>query len=315
MSGVVASQDVYVNGSSAFSIIGSGGGGGGGVPNNLVVSTVTVAQYVSTPALIVSTINGSQYNPGGVPNNLVVSTLTVRDNVSTTFMSIPAGGTISLASTFVLPSGVGGNVLNMSGPGGINMISGNGTIALQGAGGAKAPVSIPGNLTVSTINGQVPGGGSAPSTIINWGGFRNVISGFATTSNSTWPNDATGYLKQSISTIPGNTYRMDFSVGLQPVQPSVTPATIPADNAMSFTIQSGVTNIKADMVPTADVYNISRGVLSSFNASYSVPFLAQASTTNLVFSYLNNEGNAFTFTNSTIVSSLTGILVTNLGVI
>jgi len=314
MSGVVASQDVYVNGSSAFSIIGSGGGGGT-VPPNPVVSTVTAAQYVSTPALIVSTINGSQYNPGGVPNNLVVSTLTVRDNISTSFMSIPAGGTISLASTFVLPSGVGGNVLNISGPGGVNLLSASGTIALQGPGGAKAPVSIPGNLTVSTINGQVPGGGSAPSTIINWGGFRNVINGFATTSNSTWPNDATGYLTQSISTIPGNTYRMDFSVGLQPVQPSVVPATVPADNAMSFTIQSGSTNIKADMIPTADVYNISRGVISSFNASYSVPFLAQASTTNLVFAYLNNDANSFTFTNSTIVSSLTGILVTNLGVI
>jgi len=315
MSGVVASQDVYVNGSSAFSIIGSGGGGGGSIPANLSVSTLIASQYISTPAVIVSSINGAQYNPSGVPANLTLSTLNVNGGISTNFLYVNPGGSLQYASTYILASGLGGNTLNMSAAGGISLLSANGTISLQAPGGAKAPVSIPGNLTVSTINGQVPGGGSAPSTIINWGGFRNVINGFTTTSNSTWPNDATGYLTQSISTIPGNTYRMDFSVGLQPVQPSVVPATIPADNAMSFTIQSGSTNIKADMVPTADVYNISRGVISSFNASYSVPFLAGASTANLVFAYLNNETNAFTFTNSTIVSSLTGIIVTNLGVI
>jgi hypothetical protein len=68
------------------------------LPSNAVVSTLTAATSVSTPALFVSSVNGAVYPPvATVPSNLVVSTLVAADYVSSTRIntsSVGAGLTV-----------------------------------------------------------------------------------------------------------------------------------------------------------------------------------------------------------------------------
>lgn len=52
------------------------------LPADITVSTLTAASFVSTPELYISSINGQEYLPGAVPANLELSTLTVASYVS-----------------------------------------------------------------------------------------------------------------------------------------------------------------------------------------------------------------------------------------
>ena len=298
------SQDLYAAAGTPLSVVGSGGGGGG-VPANPQVSTLSAFGITN-----LSSINGAPYVPGGggsVPANLIVSTLTAASLVSTPQLIVGAG-VATFGNTYLTASGLGNSTMNLSGPAGLNLLT-QGTINLSGPGSTQKPVVIPGDLSVSSING------SPPALNANKvGTFNNLWDGFVTTGNAVWPSDSTGRLIY-MSTTVGNSYRVDASFMFQPVQPSVTPSTVPSDNSIVLTVVSGGTNVKFDSIPTPDIYNISRGNLSSFRASYTTTFVAGATNALLQANYVSNDANAFTFTNSTIVSSLTAVTLTNLGVL
>jgi hypothetical protein len=105
----VTSQDTFASAGAPLSVVGSGGGGPVVIPENLVVSTLTAADFVSTVALEgVSTINGAPYaTGGGVPANLVVSTLTAADTVTAALLVVngPAEKAIEVGTD----TGLGGS--------------------------------------------------------------------------------------------------------------------------------------------------------------------------------------------------------------
>jgi hypothetical protein len=342
-SGTVQSQDTYVAPGIALSVVGSGGGsipqnlevssitspallqissingapyvGAGGVPANLTVSSI------STLALNnVSSINGAPYvSGGGVPANLGVSSLVVNGNTVTVLGN--EGGTTQgraiIGGTDAGFSLVGFNdtnnetsYINVNNVGGANemiMSVTGGTSTCQVILNANTGVNIS-SLTVSSINGGEVGSGTRAL-----GPFNLIIPSFSTLTNAgVFPINAP--LVQ-FSTVNGRTYVLDFTASVQPIQPSVDPATIPLNNELGFAVVSGSTAISSDSFQTQMVYNISRGIRSTFTTTNSVSFIAGASGSALNFGYLSSDATNFNFTNSTIVSSLTRVIITDLGVI
>lgn len=324
------SQDLYAASGVPLTVVGGGGGGG----SNLVVSTISALgitnlssingqpyepgtlpanaafQSVSTQSLLVSSINGAPV--GGAVANLVVSSLTAASGVSTGTLSVggnlavSAGSIMSYGSTFFTASGLNGTQLNLTAPNGAVALISPSTV-VSAVGGAPSYVSMPGNLQVSTING------SLPLAAKGLGGYGFTVGAFSTNVNPIFPDDFSNRMC-SMSTIPGHTYRLDIATLIQPTQPSVVPATVPADNAVIVYIASGTNTFYSDSIPTGDIYNISRGPLSSFKAAYSIPFLASASTTTAYIGYSNNNAAApFSFTNTTLFSSINASVVTDLG--
>ena len=329
------SQDLYAASGVPLTVVGGGGGGGGG--SNPVVSTISALgitnlssingqpyepgtlpanaafQSVSTQSLLVSSINGQPYTPGAVADNLVVSSLTAAFFVSTLGtlsvggnLAVSAGSIMSYGSTFFTASGLNGTQLNLTAPNGAIALISPSTV-VSAVGGAPSYVSMPGNLQVSTING------SLPLAAKNLGGYGFTVGAFSTNVGPFFPNDLSNRMC-SMSTIPGHTYRLDIATLIQPTQPSVVPATVPADNSVIVYVTSGITTFYPDSIPTGDVYNISRGPLSSFRAAYSIPFLASASTATAWIGYSNNNAaTPFSFTNTTLFSSINASVVTDLG--
>jgi hypothetical protein len=293
------SQDVFAASGVPISVVGAGGGGGGPVPPNLVVSTI------STDAIInLSSINGLAYVPGGggtVPANLVVSTLTTS-GAAILGDTVNIGGRVTQGSTFMQSAGL--NLVNLSidAPYGTLGMTNISTIF------TSPQVSMSGNLRVSSINGAVP----APEPV-KLGGYGFTVGSFSTTQAQFFPDDLSNRMF-SMSTIAGHTYRLDITTKITPTQPSALPASVPADNSFIVYINNGATTVYTDSIPTVDVYNISRGPLSSFNAAYSIPFLAAGASAQAYIGYANNNAAApFVFTNTTAISSLTSGLLTDLG--
>jgi hypothetical protein len=326
------SQDLYAASGVPLTVVKGGGGGG----SNPVVSTISALgitnlssingqpyepgtlpanaafQSVSTQSLLVSSINSQPYTPGAVAANLVVSSLTAAFFVSTLGnlsvggnLGVSAGSIMTYGSTFFTASGLNGTQLNLTAPNGAVALISPSTV-VSAVGGAPSYVSMPGNLQVSTING------SLPLAAKGLGGYGFTAGAFSTNVGTIFPNDLSNRMC-SMSTIPGHTYRLDVATLIQPTQPSVAPATVPADNAVIVYVASGNT-FYTDSIPTGDIYNISRGPLSSFKAAYSIPFLASASTATAYIGYSNNNAAApFSFTNTTLFSSINASVVTDLG--
>jgi hypothetical protein len=286
----VQSQDVYAAPGVTLSAV---GGGGGALPSIAEVSTISALGLLN-----VSSINGSAYIPGAVPENpsfqsistLAINLLSSINGVPYVAGGVPANLTVSSISTLALNS--------------VSSING----AAYVAGG------VPANLAVSTISTL----GLAASTINNaapprsLGGYNLVIPPFSTQYGEPF---FPGGSVLNFPVTPGHTYRVDVNTQIVPVQPSVDPATVPADAAIAITVAAGLTNLKADTIPAADVYRLSRNTLSSFNASYSVPFFAQGTPAVVNISYLVNNANSFNFTNSTIISSLGSAVLIDLGIL
>lgn len=298
----VASQDVYLNLNTPVSVVGSGGGGP--VSPDLLVSTLTAANYISSPQLIVSSINGAAYNPGGaVPANLVVSTISTAGNVAFG-ADVNIVGRVTQGSTFMQSAGL--NLVNLSidAPFGTLSMTNVSTIY------TSPEVSMSGDLSVSSINGSHV---AAPAIKIP--GYSFTIGAFSTNVGPIFPNDLSNRLF-TISTIAGHSYRLDLTTQLRPAQPSIDPASVPLSNSIIVYINTGANTLYTDSIPTADVYNISRGPLSSFNAAYSVPFVAAGAAASAYIGYSNNDGIPPTaFTNTTLVSSIGPCYVTDLGAI
>ena len=113
---------------------------------NLVVSTLTAADQISTPSLFVSSVNGAAYPPtASVGANLVVSTLTAADQIST-------------PSLFV--SSVNGAAYPPTASVGANLVVSTLTAADQ--------ISTP-SLFVSSVNGAVypPPSSSSPNGLFS----------------------------------------------------------------------------------------------------------------------------------------------------
>jgi hypothetical protein len=85
MSRVVPIQSDQAPGVSFFAPAAGSSGLGTqvGVEPNLVVSTITASQYVSSPQVFLSSLNGQAWPPPPPSDNLVVSTLTAANFVST----------------------------------------------------------------------------------------------------------------------------------------------------------------------------------------------------------------------------------------
>jgi hypothetical protein len=287
----VQSQDVYAAPGVTLTAVGTGGGGA--LPANAEVSTISALGLLN-----VSSINGSAYIPGAVPENPSFQTIsTMAINLLSSINGVPyvAGGvpanlTVSSISTLAL-----NNVSSING-------------AAYVAGG------VPANLAVSTISTL----GLAASTINNaapprsLGGYNLVVPPFSTQYGEPFFPGATIL---NFPVTPGHTYRVDINTRIAPTQPSVDPATVPADAAIAFTVAAGTTNLKADTIPASDIYRLSRNNLSSFNASYSIPFLAQGTPAIVQASYLVNNANNFNFTNSTLISSLGSAVLVDLGIL
>jgi hypothetical protein len=120
-----------------------------------------------------------------------------------------------------------------------------------------------------------------------------------------------------MSTTAGHTYRLDVNTRIAPAQPSVTPASIPPNNSFIVYVVSGGTTLYTDSIPVQDVYNIARGPLSSFNAAYSIPFLAAGPNASAYIEYAvdNSPGANFVYTNTTNLSSFGSAVLTDLGVL
>lgn len=124
-------------------------------PANAVVSTLTAANQISTPALFVSSVNGAVYPPPVIISpNLVVSTLTAADYVST--------GSIYGVST-VCGGSVTNNIIFVEG-GGITINNDGSDMVIDNAGSlqVRTDLIIPtyelivsSIRGVSSINGQV----------------------------------------------------------------------------------------------------------------------------------------------------------------
>jgi len=312
-SGTVQSQDTYVAPGIALSVVGAGGGS---IPQNLEVSSIT------SPALLqISSINGVAYTGGGgpVPANLGVSSLVVNGDTVTALgnAGAPTQGRGIFAgadSGFTLVGFNNANTetsfINTDNAGGQNKIIMSvtgGTSTCQVIVNANTGVNIS-SLTVSSINGGEVGSGTRAL-----GPFNLIIPSFSTLTNGgVFPINAP--LVQ-FSTVAGRSYVLDFTASVQPIQPSVDPATIPLNNELGFGVVSGSTAIASDSFQTQMVYNISRGLRSTFTTTNSVSFIAGASGSVLNFGYLSSDATNFNFTNSTIVSSLSRVIVTDLGVI
>lgn len=307
------SQDLYAASGVPLSAVGSGGGGGG-VPPNLTVSTISALGITN-----LSSINGQPYTPGGgaVAANLVVSSLTAASGVSTLGtlsvggnLAVSPGSIMSYGSTFFTASGLNGTQLNLTAPHGAIALISPSTVVAASVGGAPSYVSMPGNLQVSTING------GQPFVAKSLGGYNINVGSFSTTQGQFFPNDLSNKL-YAMSTIAGHSYRLDLLTQITPAQPSVVPASIPADNSLIVYVNNGSNTVYTDSIPTGDVYNISRGPLSSFRAAYSIPFLAAGANATAYIAYANNNtvANNFVFTNATNISSIAAGLLTDLGTV
>jgi hypothetical protein len=342
--GVVNSQDVFAAPGVPISVVAAGGGGAlpanpqvstlsalglsnissingapyvgaGGVPANLVLSSLSTLALNS-----ISSINGVPYTgSGGVPANLGVSSLVVNGDTVTVLgnAGAPTQGRAILAgsdSGFSLTGFNNANTetsfINTDNTGGSNRI-----IMSVAEGGNTCQVILNANtgvnissLTVSSINGGEVGTGTRAV-----GSFNLIIPSFSTPTNAgVYPINAP---LVEFSTVVGRSYVLDFTAGVVPIQPSVDPATIPLNNELSFGVVSGSTAIASDTFQTQMVYNVSRGIRSTFTTTNSVSFIAGDTGSRLNFGYLSDDSVNFNFTNSTIVSSLTRVLVTDLGVI
>lgn len=324
MSGTIASQDVFLNLATPLTVIGSGGGGS--VGPNPSFSTVSALGLLN-----VSSINGVEYSGSGtVPVNLGVSSLTVNGNPITVLNNTnqPTQGRVILTGAddgFALTAYNNANAVNAlidtvgtsltlrsgasANPGRIDINATTGvsisTLNVSSMTNVSASVS---SLTVSSINGATP-----PPVSVALGAYSVVIPSFSTPQN----NGGGPIINPlySFSTVVGHTYAIDFGSCIAPIQPSVDPATVPVDNAFTFSIVSGGVATRSDMLPTGSIYNISRGPLSSFVVTTSIPFKATGANASLFAGYLSNNANDFNFTNSTIVSSITTTVLTDYGAI
>lgn len=345
MSGTVQSNNVFLNATNTISAVGSGGAstpnldvstlsafallnissingvpyvGAGGVPANLTVSSI------STLALNnISSINGVAYTgSGSIPANLGASTLTVNGGVFEILATAgaPTAGRLNIIGTaggydtrgydnsnvqtsYITTQLLGGGVSRLEISAGDGTAVSTSLLAITGGSG----VSIS-TLNVSSINGGEPGSGTRAL-----GSFNLGISSFSTTQNGGVFPVNTPLLE--FSTVVGRSYVLDFTAAVVPTQPSVDPATIPLDNELGFGIVSGSTALSSDTFQTQLVYNVSRGIRSTFTTTNSVSFLAAATGSRLNFGYLSNNAVNFNFTNTTTISSLTRVLITDLGVI
>jgi hypothetical protein len=78
----------------------------------LVVSSLTSATFVSTPELFISSINGQEYLPGSVPANLDVSTLTAADYISTPEITVSTLTAGQISSAQIIASSINGQVFS-----------------------------------------------------------------------------------------------------------------------------------------------------------------------------------------------------------
>jgi len=340
--GVVNSQDVFAAPGVPISVVGAGGGGA--LPANGEFSTLSVFGLSN-----VSSINGVAYSAGGVPANLVLSSLSTLAlaNVSsingvayTGAGSVPAN--LGVSSLVVNAGDL--TVLNNAGAPtqGRAILDGTGFgFALVGyndaddettfiqsseSGGNQELVFSVGSgpasrmtlnqttgLNISTLNVSSINGGEVGSGTRALGAFNLGISSFSTTQNGGVFPINTPLLQ--FSTVVGRSYVLDFTAAVVPTQPTVDPATIPLNNELSFGIVSGATAISSDTFQTQMVYNVARGIRSTFTTTNSVSFIAGDTGSRLNFGYLSSDAVDFNFTNTTTVSSLTRVLITDLGVI
>ena len=289
----VQSQDVYAAPGVTLSVVGAGGGA---LPANAEVSTISALGLLN-----VSSINGSAYIPGAVPENPAfqsISTLTINllssiNGVPYVAGGVPANLTVSSISSLALNS--------------VSSING----APYVAGG------IPANLTVSSIStlalnnvSTINGAAGARSL----GTFGFTIPPFSTQYNPDNFNPI-GTAYTIPNTLAGHYYRLDLPIEISPIQPSVDPASVPADAAFAIFVGGGGTSIFADSIPVRDIYNLSRNQNSTFDATYSVPFLGIGGTMTVYGAYRVNNASTFYFNNSTLVSSLGAAILTDLGVL
>lgn len=310
MSGQIQSQDVFLNATNTVSVVASGGGGS--VPENLVVSTLSALALTN-----ISSVNGTPYGGGGgpVPANLVVSTLTAANGIST-LGGLSIGGDARLVADYKINWGFSSFITALNATN-LRLSSEFGSIQLYSPStimsntNGPTQVAINGNLNVSSINGANPA-----DDPVRLGGYNINIGAFSTTQGQFFPNDNSNRLF-SMSTIAGHTYRLDVNTRITPAQPSVTPSSIPPNNSFIIYVFNSANTLYTDSIPAQDVYNIARGPLSSFNASYSIPFLAAGAYAQAYIAYAvdNSPGALFVYTNATNVSSLGSALLTDLGVL
>ena len=308
----VESQDVYLNAGTTISAV--GGGGGGPVPENLVVSTLSAFALSN-----ISSINNVPYTGGGtVSANLVVSTLTANTGISSIGgmvvggeLKFTTGGAtnIGMVSTIIGTSDGAGTAMSIIAPASVKFTTPSTIFTAVGA--QPSEVNINGNLRVSTINNALPA-----VDPVKLPGYGFTIGSFSTTQGQFFPLDGSNRCF-SMSTIAGHTYRLDLNTRITPTQPSVDPATIPPNNCFSVYIvgTTGTGTLYADAIPVTDVYNLSRGPLSSFNASYSIPFVAGGANASAYINYAVNNAVNFVYTNTTAISSVNTSLLTDLGVV
>jgi hypothetical protein len=161
-------------------------------------------------------------------------------------------------------------------------------------------------LTVSSFNG-------ARATPFSVGAFNLIISSFSTPQGAgVFPTNAP--LVQ-FSTTVGHSYTVDFGAFITPTQPSVDPATIPTDNEIAFSILCGSDAVEGNSLQTQQVYQIARGLRSTFTINDSITFLAGVGAATLAAGYVSNPSVNFNFTNTTTLSSSSRVIVTDLGVI
>lgn len=143
-SGVVASQDVYVNSATPFSIIGSGGGGGG---SNFDVASIS--------SLSVSSINGA-LPTNAIPQELTVSTLTLR-NAITPFIIQDADGAPYIEILGSLIDGVKSYSLETDAAGGMYLQGA--CVSTLGIGDGPGKIDLnSGSLTTISSISQAAGG-------------------------------------------------------------------------------------------------------------------------------------------------------------
>jgi len=339
MSGTVQSNNVFLNATNTISAVGSGGAstpnldvstlsafallnissingapyvGAGGVPANLTVSSI------STLALNnISSINGVSYTGGGgsVPANLGVSSLIVNAGDLTILANAgaPTQGRAIIDGTGFGIALTGYNDANSQTTFIQSAESGGAQELILSVGSApESRVTINQNTgtTISSLN--VSSFNGARATPFSAGSFNLGISSFSTTQlGGAFP--ASGLLAQ-FSTTVGHTYVVDFSAYITPTQPSVDPDTVPADNEFSFSINSGGA-VQGNSLQTREIYQLARGLRSTYTVADSISFLAGATGTGIFAGYLSNDAVNFNFTNTTTVSSSARVVVTDLGVI
>jgi hypothetical protein len=137
------------------------------IPANLAVSTLTAAIQVSTPALFVSSVNGTSYPPPAppvvIPADLVVSTLTAANNISTPELFVSSvNGASYPPTTGGIQSSIAntGSFIDIDGLGGISSFSGGRTEIVAGSGGINlletdnnASIFIAGDIVMNTTAG------------------------------------------------------------------------------------------------------------------------------------------------------------------